>query len=759
MNKLMKRIALLTLILCVTLASGLLAACGKTAYTVTTDFDASCGNVTLSAPDADGKWSEGSTVTVTVAPLSGYEVDAFTVNGSSADLTDGKYTFTVKKDTTVKVTFKQTGDAAEMYAVTLVKSFTEAMGTADLSPAAEGGKYAKGTLVTLTVTVNSGYELLSIVVGDETVELDQGKYTFSVKADTQITVTMQQIGHFGVTLNYEEDQGSVKLTPAADADGKYTAGTAVTLTVTPASGYVLSSVTVDGTPVELDEENSYTFTVNKDITCSVVFEKVVEYSITITGEHCDLVYATKVDGQAQNVKIESGDTFAKDSKLTITAVSRDGYKVTAIAVDDAEVDLDEGSFTLTMDGDKTITITTVWDVEKKTSFVGEYDVTFEGEASGQIKWYCFTLEKETVYNIAAVNYTVYMVFFHCDAEPTAPVTGKPDYIFNPDGNIKEEAHTFEAGIWAVRLDGGSEDGAGAASRKQFTVTEIKTLGFTFMQPFQGSWKSTDDKYTMNIGTNTFALTAEGKEVTATVTEGDSSYNVAFDGKTYTLMPYGALGVLALTDQSSAGEPILFLPDPLPSIAAPKELVGVYEDSMEASDKLLTITASTFTWGEDKVVLLAELTLGGDGMPVFASVNGKLYLIMAMQTGVGSDQTTPTYGIMLSTPDQEETYMYVLKAEQSGVTIDPSFYGKWKCQVATSPLNGYTLEISADGIVVTDPSGAQVQTTVGTYTRYSRDYVSFTVNGATYYLSVARGGTLTVISVSDSKSISFVKVTT
>ena len=67
-----------------------------------------------------------------------------------------------------------TPPADDAYTVTLTKNFTDAMGTATLTPAAgENGKYAKDTLVTLNVTVNAGYKLTSVKVGSEDVELEQ----------------------------------------------------------------------------------------------------------------------------------------------------------------------------------------------------------------------------------------------------------------------------------------------------------------------------------------------------------------------------------------------------------------------------------------------------------------------------------------------------------------------------------------------------------------------------------------------------------
>ncbi len=87
-----------------------IAACGgsKTkTYTVTTEYVAAEGTVTLSPAADDDKYEEGTDVTVTVTPKTDYEVDTFTVStDANAKLTEGKYTFKVSADTTITATFK-----------------------------------------------------------------------------------------------------------------------------------------------------------------------------------------------------------------------------------------------------------------------------------------------------------------------------------------------------------------------------------------------------------------------------------------------------------------------------------------------------------------------------------------------------------------------------------------------------------------------------------------------------------------------------
>ncbi len=74
-------------------------------YTVTTSFNASLGSIVLSPPAENNKYSAGSSVTAEVTPLPGRTLLSFKVDGEEKQLTDGKYTFVIGKDTSLEATF------------------------------------------------------------------------------------------------------------------------------------------------------------------------------------------------------------------------------------------------------------------------------------------------------------------------------------------------------------------------------------------------------------------------------------------------------------------------------------------------------------------------------------------------------------------------------------------------------------------------------------------------------------------------------
>ena len=115
---------------------------------------------------------------------------------------------------------------------------------ADPLPDASDNRYAPGTVVTLTANPASGYRFSNwngALAGDAsptTITMDANKYV------TAEFVTQEDRFTLGVNAS-PTSGGTVTVYPLPDTDGKYAAGTSVTLTVTPAAGYALSEWTGD----------------------------------------------------------------------------------------------------------------------------------------------------------------------------------------------------------------------------------------------------------------------------------------------------------------------------------------------------------------------------------------------------------------------------------------------------------------------------------------------------------------------------------
>lgn len=115
----MKRKILTAIILTVVLALSLFtAACGdgesvpsggNVTFKVTVGYDSEQGTVSVTDKDGNNKteFGAGAKVVVTVTANEGYVLDAFTVNGVDAQLTNGAYDFVIVANTAVEVAFKK----------------------------------------------------------------------------------------------------------------------------------------------------------------------------------------------------------------------------------------------------------------------------------------------------------------------------------------------------------------------------------------------------------------------------------------------------------------------------------------------------------------------------------------------------------------------------------------------------------------------------------------------------------------------------
>ncbi len=333
-------------------------ACGGTKmYSVTTNYEASQGTVTLSpSPNEEGKYEEHTEITVTVKANSGYEVDSFTVStDSNAKLSNGSYTFTIESDTSISATFKSTGGTVTPQPKTYTVSVNAPRnGTITLDKT--DGKYEENKNATVTVTPNAGYEVDTFTVGgtDQKANLKASgsafTYTFKVTADTQVAVAFKSTGG---TVTPEPKTYTVSVTAPQNgtvtldkADGKYEENANATVTVTPNAGYEVDTFTVGGTDQKANLKASgsaftYTFKVTADTQVAATF-KLTEvfpenYRGTWVYDQKEIVITAttlEYDGaQVSVTKTDSGFTFTvgKDEdavNFTIVFVSAGVLSVT-----------------------------------------------------------------------------------------------------------------------------------------------------------------------------------------------------------------------------------------------------------------------------------------------------------------------------------------------------------------------------------------------------------------------------------------------
>ena len=227
--------------------------------TVTTDE-----NGTAAADPCEAK--AGDTVTVTITPNEGYELDAVTgADDWTYDEATGTGTFTMPaSDVTITVTFRELPPATQYGVTTRVTG----EGTVDVPANA-----AEGETVTVTATPADGYTLRAIKVNGLDVTaayMQSGSYSFTMPAHA---VTVEAVfdaveaGEYYIhVFVFGLGTAFADKTTAAEGD-------TVTITTEDSIGYVFSYIEVNGVGQGAGKK---TFTMPaEDVTVNVVFERKV----------------------------------------------------------------------------------------------------------------------------------------------------------------------------------------------------------------------------------------------------------------------------------------------------------------------------------------------------------------------------------------------------------------------------------------------------------------------------------------------------
>lgn len=217
---------LLTVLLCVLSLAALcfgMAACGEEedtpnnpnpntpetpeTYSVTLEFNAAQGSVTL-APAAE-EYEKGAKVTVTVTAKEGYEIETFTVStDAAAALTEGKYELTVTADAAIKATFKTAEVAVTGVTLTAETLTLEVGGKAEDATAMLTATVEPENATDKAVTWTSSEPTVAAVEGGKVTALAAGEATITASAggkSASCTVTVTQHVHAAKDETYQID--------------------------------------------------------------------------------------------------------------------------------------------------------------------------------------------------------------------------------------------------------------------------------------------------------------------------------------------------------------------------------------------------------------------------------------------------------------------------------------------------------------------------------------------------------------------------
>ena len=125
-------------------------------------------------------------------------------------------------------------------------------------------------------------------------------------------------------------------------------GTTVDIVATPAAGYELDGITINGEPYE-STGFGYLVTADLNIEATFVEVPVTMYTVSWKADNCDITVKT-----AEGTTVDNGGEVAEGTELTITATAADGYELESLTVNDEAF---ENGTTWKVAGDVTIVAT------------------------------------------------------------------------------------------------------------------------------------------------------------------------------------------------------------------------------------------------------------------------------------------------------------------------------------------------------------------------------------------------------------------
>jgi hypothetical protein len=264
-------------------------------------------SVTLSGlPVAGGTTSGGgnfdiaSLVNVTATAASGYTFENWTENGTPVS-TQPTYSFTLNGNRNLIANFKLI--PATQFLVTLSALPIEG-GTTSGS-----GLYDIGSSVTVKATPKTGYTFENWTENGNPVST-LATFTFNLSGNKTLIANFKIIPpvQYTATLSSLPIAGGV-----ANGGGLFDAGTSITVTATPNTGYTFDNWTENGNPVS--SLAAYTFTLNGNRSLVANFKVIppVKYTASLS--------SLPIAGGVTN----GGGLFDAGSSITVTATANQGY--------------------------------------------------------------------------------------------------------------------------------------------------------------------------------------------------------------------------------------------------------------------------------------------------------------------------------------------------------------------------------------------------------------------------------------------------
>ncbi|MDU4278308.1 MAG: SpaA isopeptide-forming pilin-related protein [Finegoldia magna] len=245
--------------------------------TINATFEAETYNITYNKPTGGSVSGQPNaktdqTVTLNVSPEEGYKLKTLTVDEHNVtnDVENKQYTFTMPpKDVSVNATFEKIQEKTYSVTYNVQNNVTVTAEPKDNIKA--------GDTVTLTLNPNDGCVFKKLEVNSTagpvaTKKVNDTTYTFTMPASNvgiNVSYEKPQASSYNISVDKNLQNGAIS--PSVNTA---TAGTEVTLTVTPNDGFEVASVTMNGQALTAGADGKYSFTMPAgDVTVSATFKK------------------------------------------------------------------------------------------------------------------------------------------------------------------------------------------------------------------------------------------------------------------------------------------------------------------------------------------------------------------------------------------------------------------------------------------------------------------------------------------------------
>ena len=251
----------------------------------------------------------GESVSATITPANGYEIASVKVNGTDVtnSLVNNVLTITnVSENVVVEATF------ASLLRTISIQNPTNG------NVSASATEVMLGSNVTFTITPDANYVLESFIVNgqDKTAQVVGGSYVHTVEENVSASATFVRIYSASVTSSAN---GTVSLNK-----NQVKAGESVSATITPANGYVIASVKVNGTDVTNTVSNNVITVnnVNSDVVIEVTFRS--------------LTYTVSVFPPSNGSVVASSNQGTDGETIIFTITPNTNYELTSLLINGVE---------------------------------------------------------------------------------------------------------------------------------------------------------------------------------------------------------------------------------------------------------------------------------------------------------------------------------------------------------------------------------------------------------------------------------------